>query len=161
MRGGEPLERAIGSLLRLRGYRLALAESCTGGLLGHRVTNVPGSSDYFEQGVVTYSDGAKTDLLGVPPETIAAHGAVSEATARAMAEGILRKSRAQVSAAITGIAGPSGGRPEKPVGTVFVAVAGPGGTRCQRHQFRGERESIKEQSTEAALALLKDYLEKG
>ena len=120
---GRPLEAVVGDLLRERGMTIAVAESCTGGLLASRLTDVPGSSDYVDRGVVCYSNRAKTELLGVPEALIAEHGAVSEPVARAMAEAIRARARTNVGIGITGIAGPGGGTPEKPVGTVAIAVA--------------------------------------
>ena len=129
---GESLEQAVGELLRARGWRIAFAESCTGGLATSRLTDVAGSSDYVDRSVVVYSNEAKTDLLGVPAALVAAHGAVSEPVVRAMAEGMLARSRAQVAVAITGIAGPGGGSDEKPVGTVWIGVASPNRARRVR-----------------------------
>ncbi len=143
------LERA-----RHAGLSLGAAESCTGGLVGGRITNVPGSSDVFAGGVVCYSNGLKTLLLGVPPELIATHGAVSEAVARAMAEGTRARIGVDVAVAVTGIAGPSGGTEEKPVGTVWFAVASPGGTESRRVIFHGSRREIRERAAQTALFLI-------
>ena len=152
------IEEEIGAILRERGMRLATAESCTGGLLGHLITNVPGSSDYYDRGVVTYSDAAKEELLGVARGILERHGAVSEEAARAMAEGLRRASRADVAVSITGIAGPSGGSRQKPIGLVYIALATPKGTRCIRNQFCGNREDIKRHSALKALELILHYL---
>lgn len=159
----ESLEAVVGGLLGQRRLTLSVAESCTGGLLGHRITNVPGSSAYFERGVLVYSNRAKEELLGVSSELLAAHGAVSGPVAEAMARGICRVSGTPVGLAITGVAGPEGGTPAKPVGTVFVALAYPGGAEVGRFRFDGTRESIKWQSTRAALDMLRRWLlkEKG
>ena len=155
---GESLEVVVGALLRERGLSVSTAESCTGGLVAHRLTNVPGSSRYVERGVVVYSNEAKTDLLGVPAELIRAHGAVSAPVAEAMARGACRIGGTACGVAITGIAGPDGGSPEKPVGTVFVGVASPAGVEVRRFRFAGGRESVKWQSAQAALDMLRRAL---
>jgi nicotinamide-nucleotide amidase len=141
-------ELAQGVLERLtaRGERLALAESCTGGLVAQLLTSVPGASAVFEVGTVVYGNDAKTALLGVPEALIAAHGAVSEPVARAMAEGARRLGSATWGLAVTGIAGPGGGTPEKPVGTVHLAIAGPDGTRTWARRFPGGRERVRKTS---------------
>ena len=148
----EKLAERLGSLLLERGEWLAAAESCTGGWLAQSVTAIAGSSAWFDRGFVTYSNGAKVDMLGVPESTLERHGAVSEAVARAMAQGVLAHSRADWSVAITGIAGPSGGSPEKPVGTVCFAWAGKdGGCEAQTCHFSGDRAAVREQSVWHAL----------
>ena len=148
----EKLAERLGSLLLERGEWLAAAESCTGGWLAQSVTAIAGSSAWFDRGFVTYSNGAKVDMLGVPESTLERHGAVSEAVARAMAQGVLAHSRADWSVAITGIAGPSGGSPEKPVGTVCFAWAGKdGGCEAQTCHFSGDRAAVREQSVWYAL----------
>jgi nicotinamide-nucleotide amidase len=134
---GESLEEVVGRLLKKQRKTLAVAESCSGGLVSHRLTNVPGSSEYFLEGAIAYSDAAKTDLLAVPPDLIGTHGAVSFPVARAMASGIRRRARADFGLAVTGIAGPAGGSPEKPVGLVFTALAWTGGSEVQRNLFLG------------------------
>jgi len=141
---------------RRRGLHIVTAESCTGGLVAGALTEIAGSSDVFERGLVTYSNEAKTELLGVPAALIASEGAVSEAVARAMAEGALARVRAAgLAVAITGIAGPGGGTPGKPVGLVFLAAARRGGaTLTERHVFGGDRRSVRLAALEAALALL-------
>jgi nicotinamide-nucleotide amidase len=154
----ETLESAAGRLLSDRQLTLSVAESCTGGLLGHRITNVPGSSAYFERGVVVYGNRAKEELLGVPRQTLATHGAVSRPVAETMARGICRASGSSFGLAITGIAGPDGGTRAKPVGTVFIALATPTGVEAHRFRFTGGRESIKWQSTQMALDLLRRHL---
>lgn len=156
----ERLEETVGRLLAAREWSLAVAESCTGGLIAHTVTNVPGSSAYFERAVVAYSNEAKTELLGVPTEMLEREGAVSADVARAMAEGMRSLADASVAVSATGIAGPAGGTPDKPVGLVYVALAGPGGeTRCEEHRFPGDRLGVKEATCRAALELLRRYLE--
>ena len=146
--------RVIGNLLRERGWTLAVAESCTGGLLARRITAISGASDYFDRGFITYSNQAKVDLLQVPAPLIEAHGAVSEPVARAMTEGALRQARSQAALAITGIAGPTGGAPEKPVGTVFIGCGVEGRVTVERYQLSGDREMIQERSAHAALIQL-------
>ena len=138
---------------------IAAAESCTGGLLTSRLTDVPGSSRYVERGVVTYANEAKIDLLDVPADAIAQHGAVSEAVALAMARGIRQRSSVDVGVGVTGIAGPGGGTPEKPVGTVAVAIAAAGESRSRMFRFHGEREQVKFQATKAALDMVRRMLD--
>jgi nicotinamide-nucleotide amidase len=152
---GSPLEAVVGRLLRQRGLTIAVAESCSGGLLASRLTDVPGSSDYVESGVVCYSNRSKVEWLGVSEALIAAHGAVSEPVARAMAAGIRGRANASVGVGITGIAGPGGGTIEKPVGTVAVAVALDGAEHVRTFQFFGGRDLVKFQSTQAALNMLR------
>jgi PncC family amidohydrolase len=154
---GEPL---IGLAERLqgiglgRGVTVAVAESCTGGLVADAITDVPGSSGYFLGGVVSYADAAKRDLLGVPAEVLAAHGAVSAQVARAMAEGARSRLAADVAAAVTGIAGPDGGSPSKPVGLTYVAVADADGVDVRRYVWEGDRIANKVASAVAVLELL-------
>ncbi|MEW5747299.1 MAG: nicotinamide-nucleotide amidohydrolase family protein [Candidatus Thermoplasmatota archaeon] len=152
------LPEEVGSALRAKGLTIAVAESCTGGRLGDMITSVPGSSDYFLGGVISYSDEAKVGLLGVSPESLEAEGAVSEAVARQMAEGARRAFGADVGVSTTGIAGPDGGSPSKPVGLVFIAASTEGGTVCSRHVFPGARDDVKTRSSESALALVRDLL---
>jgi PncC family amidohydrolase len=152
------VEEAIGALLTQQCLTLSTAESCTGGLLSHRITNVPGSSDYFLGGFVTYSNEAKETFLGVSHETLLSYGAVSEETAREMARGARQRMGADIAVSITGIAGPSGGTPEKPVGLVYIALSAPDAERCQRQVWHGDRTANKEQSAEAALKLIVSYL---
>jgi nicotinamide-nucleotide amidase len=145
----------LAGALRTRGLMLATAESCTGGLVAAACTAVAGSSDWFERGFVTYSNAAKTEMLGVDPALIAAHGAVSREVALAMVEGALAHSRASVAAAVTGIAGPSGATPGKPVGTVWLATARRGATgEAELLALQGDRAAIREQSVELALRRL-------
>jgi nicotinamide-nucleotide amidase len=134
------------------------AESCTGGLLAKMLTDIPGSSRYFQRGWITYSDQAKSEMLGVPAETISSHGAVSEEVVRAMADGARRKSSADFSLAISGIAGPDGGTPAKPVGTVCIALAHPAGLVARTFKFPGDREMIRDRSAKMALTLLRYHL---
>src|SRR5262249_33591327 len=148
---GRPLEAVVGQLLRDHRMTIAVAESCTGGLLASRLTDVPGRSDYVELGVVCYSNASKTDLAGVPPALVAEHGAVSEPVARAMAEGIRRRAGTSIGVGVTGIAGPGGGSEQKPVGTVSIAVAGDGDTRARTFQFIGGRDMVKFQASQSAL----------
>jgi nicotinamide-nucleotide amidase len=149
--GADTMEAVVGRLLAEQRLTLAVAESCTGGLVGHRITNVPGSSAYFLEGVVCYSDAAKRSVLGVAEKTIYAHGAVSEETAREMAVGVRRLAGSDLGLATTGIAGPEGGTPEKPVGTVCVALAWEGGAASRRYQLWGTRDWIKLLTSQIAL----------
>jgi nicotinamide-nucleotide amidase len=155
--GSDVLESAVGRLLALRDETVAVAESCTGGLLGARLTDVPGSSAYFLRGNVTYSNRAKVDLLGVPETLLDDYGAVSEAVARAMAEGCRQRAGADYAVSVTGIAGPTGGTPDKPVGLVFIGLATQGGVEVRRFLF-GEhltRSEIRDRSCKTALNLLR------
>ncbi len=148
----EPLVLALGQALRARGMRVATAESCTGGLIAAACTSVAGSSDWFERGFVTYSNAAKIALLGVDEALLQAHGAVSEPVARAMAEGALARAPVQRAVAVTGIAGPGGAVPGKPVGTVWLALAQSDGvTLAQRLQLAGDRAAVREATVTAAL----------
>jgi nicotinamide-nucleotide amidase len=157
-RDADSMERVVGRLLRERELTVSVAESCTGGLLGHRLTNVPGSSAYFERGVMAYSNRAKQELLGVPEAVLRAHGAVSAPCAEAMARGIVKASGSACGLAVTGIAGPDGGTREKPVGTVFIGVAVGEDVSTRRVRLDGDRASIKWQSTQVALDLLRRRL---
>lgn len=149
----EILAARLGRQLLERGQWLTAAESCTGGGLAHAVTAVAGSSGWFDRGFVTYSNAAKEDMLGVPETTLSRHGAVSEQTARAMAQGALTHSRADWAVAITGIAGPSGGSPDKPVGTVcFSWAEKDGGCEAQTCHFAGDRAAVRSQSVAHALS---------
>lgn len=149
----------LAGLLLQRGLRLATAESCTGGLIAATCTDLAGSSEWFERGLVTYSNEAKTEMLGVDPALIATHGAVSEPVARAMAAGALVHSRAQVSVAVTGIAGPGGGSDTKPVGTVWFAWGLPGGVRSEVQRFDGDRAAVRQATVRHALARLNQLLQ--
>ena len=154
----QTLEEQIGDLLSRRGWTLAVAESCTGGLVGHRITNVSGSSAYFEGGVISYSNEAKEHVLGVPLETLIDHGAVSRENALAMAKAARRLLGTDLAVSVTGIAGPTGGTPEKPVGLVYIGLAAEDAELTEKHIWAGDRESNKEQSAEAALKLILQYL---
>jgi nicotinamide-nucleotide amidase len=148
-------EREIGRLLTQRGHTLAIAESCTGGLISHRITNVPGSSNYFERAFVVYSNRSKTELLGVGPQVLRSCGAVSSDVARSMATGVREKAGADYGLAVTGIAGPISDESKKSVGLVYIAACGPDGVvRSKRYNFRGTRLQIKKQSADAALEFL-------
>ena len=152
---GRPIEAVVGDLLRAAGLTIAAAESCTGGLLMSRLTDVPGSSAYVDRGVVCYSDRAKVELLSVPAALIAEHGAVSEPVARAMSEGVRALAGSDVGIGITGIAGPGGGTPDKPVGTVVIAVSLPDNLWVRTFNFFGGRDMVKFQSTQAAMNMLR------
>jgi competence/damage-inducible protein CinA-like protein len=157
-RNGESLEEVVGALLAAKRLTLACAESCTGGLVGHRLTGVAGSSAYFLESAVVYSDAAKTARLGISRELLDRHGAVSAAAARAMALGVRRTSRADLGLAVTGIAGPGGGTARKPVGLVYFALAHARGVTAQREVFFGGRDQVKFQSSQKALNLLRKFL---
>jgi nicotinamide-nucleotide amidase len=152
---GRKLEEVVGELLRKAGWRIAAAESCSGGLLMSRLTDVPGSSDYVERGVVCYSNRSKIELAEVPAALIEQHGAVSEPVARAMAEGIRARAGTEVGIGITGIAGPGGGTTEKPVGTVVVAVSAGDALSVRTFKFFGNRDMVKFQSAQAAMNMLR------
>lgn len=156
------LEEEVGRLLGAAGSTVAVAESCTGGLLAERLTRMPGSSAYFLGGVVAYADRVKTALLGVADELIARDGAVSEQVARAMASGVRARVGSDWGIGITGIAGPGGGSRAKPVGRVDIALAGPGGQVVYRRvQLAGDREAVRQRAAELALELLRDRLRPG
>lgn len=157
-RDADTLESVVGRMLGARGERLATAESCTGGLLGGRVTAVAGSSAWFERGVVTYSNEAKTDLLGLPAPLVRTHGAVSQEVAEAMASRVRTMAGTTYGISITGVAGPGGGTPQKPVGTVFIGLAGPDGVEARGHRFGGGRAEIRALSVEVALDWLRRTL---
>lgn len=152
------LEEVLGEKLKTKRYTVATAESCTGGLIAHRITNVPGSSEYFSGGVVTYSNTAKMRLLGVRLESLETVGAVSEEVAREMASGARRLFGADVAVGVTGIAGPGGGTEGKPVGLVYVSVASARGAVVERNEFSGERTDVKSQTADRALQLLLEQL---
>ena len=143
-----------------RGWRMATAESCTGGMIAAACTSIAGSSDWFERGFVTYSNEAKLELLGVPPSLLAAHGAVSEPAARAMAEGALQRAPVQLAVAVTGIAGPGGAVPGKPVGTVWLACATAGRTESWHRLFAGDRAQVREATLHDALRALVEAAER-
>lgn len=141
----------VAQALRDRGHLMCTAESCTGGMIAAHCTDFAGSSEWFERGFVTYSNAAKQEILDVPAEILAQHGAVSEAVARAMAQGALRHAKAQWSVAVTGVAGPSGGSVEKPVGTVWIAWAGPDHLDSHCYLFEGDRQRVRQQTVDQAL----------
>ena len=152
------LSRLIGGALLEKGLKLALAESCTGGLLSSVITDTPGSSEYFQGSVVAYANEVKVSELGVKAATLKKHGAVSKETAREMAQGVRKAFHAGISASITGIAGPGGATARKPVGLVFIAVSNGGKTVVRKFLFKGGRTSIKRQSAEAALLMIAEAL---
>lgn len=156
---GSALEIIVGRLLKQCGMALAVAESCTGGLVSHRVTNVPGSSAYYRGSVTAYSNEIKELLLHVQRDTLERYGAVSGQTAREMAQGVRQALCADIGVSVTGIAGPDGGTPEKPVGLVYVALAAPDGEWVERHMWSGDRWENKARSADAVLDLLRRYLE--
>jgi len=153
----DTLETVAGQALRAAGWTLALAESCTGGLIASRIVNVPGSSEYFLGSVVAYSNDAKVSLLGVPPDVLATHGAVSAPVAEAMAVGAMRRVGATLGVSVTGIAGPGGGTPEKPVGLVYIGLARGDWTEVHRLQLGGDRERIRWHTSQAALDLIRRH----
>ena len=155
------LAREVQAACLANGLTLATAESCTGGLISHVLTEVPGSSAYFMGGVVCYSDKAKASLLGVPETTLTRYGAVSAQAARAMAMGARARVGADLAVAVTGIAGPAGGTPDKPVGLTFIALAAPHGTRLERYVWSGGRGANKRSSAQAALRLVLAWLATG
>jgi nicotinamide-nucleotide amidase len=158
LRALEAEVKALGIALRARAWMLATAESCTGGLVAAACTALAGSSDWFERGFVTYSNAAKCEQLSVPAELIACHGAVSAEVACAMAEGALAHSHAQLALAVTGIAGPTGAAPGKPVGTVWLALARIGDpARCELLQLHGDRAAVRAQTVQHALARLREW----
>ena len=154
----DSLEIEIGRLLHQRKLRLGLAESCTGGLVGHRVTNIPGSSEYFMGGVISYSYESKVSVLGVSWDTLHAFGAVSQNTVLEMARGAKRILDVDIAVSISGIAGPGGGLPDKPVGTTWVGLVANDGEWAREFRFNGDREQNKAYSADAALQMLSDYL---
>lgn len=152
------MEIEIGKLLLEKKYTISCAESCTGGLLTDRLTNVPGSSAYVKGAVVAYSNEVKINILHVKEETIENFGAVSEQTATEMAEKVRQVLKTDIGVSITGLAGPGGGTPAKPVGTVFIGISGPNGDKVEKFQFNGTRTDVKEKVVEAALVLIQVYL---
>ena len=154
--------KLLGAALSASGKTVAVAESCTGGLLGGAITSIPGSSRYFSGGVLAYADSAKISVLAVPPAMIAARGAVSRDVALAMAEGVLSLFPADLAIAVTGVAGPGGGSRGKPAGTVWVAVVTPGGVRyAHRFRFSGGREAVRRETVRASLGAAIDVLRSG
>jgi len=154
----KPLEEQIGELLLARGWFLALAESCTGGLVSHRITNIPGSSGYYLGGITAYANEAKMRLLGVRLETLERYGAVSRETALEMARGARQTLKADISMSISGIAGPGGETPGKPVGLTWIGLSAPSWENAWSYVWLGDRLRVKEQSAEQLLLLLQDYL---
>lgn len=153
------LEKEIGVRLHQQGLKLALAESCTGGLIGNRITDVPGSSEYFMGGVVAYAYEAKVSLLGVSWDTLNTRGAVSRETVLEMARGARRVLDTDIAVSVSGIAGPGGGTPEKPVGTTWIALVEKDGEWAREFHFGGNRDEIKDAAADAALQMLLDYLQ--
>jgi nicotinamide-nucleotide amidase len=144
-------EAAVVSFYRERKLKLALAESCTGGMIAARITSIPGASDIFNGAIVCYANDVKRDLLGVPKGILETEGAVSASCAKAMAEGARNSLKSDIAVSVTGIAGPGGGTPAKPVGCVFIGIATPGAVSAERHLFTGDRDQIRQQAAEAAL----------
>ena len=157
-RTAHDLAAAAGRGLAARGWRLAVAESCTGGRLGDTVTNVVGSSAWFAGGIIAYADAVKIGLLGVPAAMLIEHGAVSAPVAAAMAAGARARTGADIALAVTGITGPGGGSPAKPVGTVYIGLATPSGVQTVHHRWSGDRDANKQASVVAALQMLDQYL---
>jgi nicotinamide-nucleotide amidase len=157
--GQDTLEEVVGRMLRERGLTVAVAESCTGGLIGYRLTQVPGSSAYVDRGALCYSNQAKTDMLGVPAHLIEQHGAVSREVAAAMAQGMRERSGASVALSITGIAGPGGATETKPVGLVYIGLdGGPDNSMTKEFRFHGDRSLIRQRAAQAALDVLRRWL---
>jgi nicotinamide-nucleotide amidase len=156
--GATPLEEVVSEALVEKGWRIAAAESCTGGLLSKRLTDVPGSSRYVERGFVTYSNDSKQQLLGVSAQDLEAHGAVSPQVAEQMAQGARKKAKVDVGVGITGIAGPDGGSEQKPVGTVFIAISSALGEAVKHHRFMGTRATVRERAAQTALDMLRRHL---
>lgn len=147
----EGLAKQVGQFLLEKGWKLVIAESCTGGGLGEQITSISGSSKWFDRGFITYSNQAKIEMLGVSPKTLEEHGAVSEETVLEMAAGALKQSRAQLSIAISGIAGTDGGTPDKPVGTVWIGWATATNARAEKYLLSGDRQAIRRQAIEISL----------
>ena len=153
------IEEQVLELLSKHGLSISFAESCTGGLLSHRITNIPGSSRCYLGSVVSYSNDVKNKLLGVAEETLKEHGAVSRQCATEMADGVRKLLCSDIGVSITGIAGPGGGTQEKPVGLVYIALSSKDGTECKKFNFSGNRKENKKSSADAALAMLEAYFE--
>lgn len=153
------IEKRIGKMLKERGLKIAVAESCTGGLISSRITDISGASDYFEAGITTYSNESKIRLLNVPEDIIDRYGAVSEETAKAMAEGVKKTVHADIGVSVTGIAGPTGGTEGKPVGTVFIGLATKKATYVRKFFFDGNRLEIRRKTSDAAFMIVEEYLE--
>jgi competence/damage-inducible protein CinA-like protein len=157
--GARTIEDVVGEALVEKGWRLATAESCTGGLLARRLTDVPGASRYFERGFVTYSNQSKMELVGVQAAALEAHGAVSAPVAEQLARGARERAKVEMGASITGIAGPDGGSEEKPVGTVFIGISSPRGDAVRQFRFMGTRKTVRERAAQTALDLLRRELQ--
>jgi nicotinamide-nucleotide amidase len=155
----DTLTQRLAAQLLAKEQSVCTAESCTGGLIAKTFTDLAGSSDWFDRGFVTYSNAAKSEMLGVPPAVIEEYGAVSEVVANAMASGALHHSAADYAVAVTGVAGPGGGSDEKPVGTVWIGVASKHQVNARLHRFDGDRQAVREATLQAAIAALLDLLE--
>ena len=155
---GQPMEEVVGALLKQRRLKLSVAESCTGGLIGARITNIAGSSEYFERAAVTYSNPAKTEMLGVPGALLERYGAVSSEVAAAMARGIRQAAKTDLGLSVTGIAGPDGGTEQKPVGLVYTAIASAQGVKTNEHRFLGNREQVRMKASQMALDMVRRHL---
>ncbi|HSA77600.1 MAG TPA: competence/damage-inducible protein A [Nitrospirota bacterium] len=155
---GQPMEEVVGALLKQRRLKLSVAESCTGGLIGARITNIAGSSEYFERAAVTYSNPAKMEMLGVPGALLERSGAVSSEVAAAMARGIRQAAKTDLGLSVTGIAGPDGGTEQKPVGLVFTAIASAQGVKTDEHRFLGNREQVRMKASQMALDMVRRHL---
>ena len=153
------IEKRIGKMLKERELKIAVAESCTGGLISSRITDISGASDYFEAGITTYSNESKIRLLNIPEDIVDRYGAVSEETAKSMAEGVKKTVHADIGVSVTGIAGPTGGTEGKPVGTVFIGLATKQATYVRKFFFDGNRLEIRRKTSDAALMLVAEYLE--
>jgi nicotinamide-nucleotide amidase len=153
------MEEVVGLYLVMKDATISVAESCTGGMVAERLTRVPGSSRYFQSGVVTYSNQSKIDLVGVPPLLMQMEGAVSREVAVGLAESVRERTQTTIGVGVTGIAGPDGGSVEKPVGTVHIAVSGPGSTDHRQFLFPGSRERVRWQAAQAALDMVRRHLE--
>ena len=148
----------VSNFLKEKKISIAVAESCTGGLIAHTLTNISGSSDYFDRGIVSYSNESKIELLGVSENILKKYGAVSEQVVKQMAEGIRKKSKVDIGLATTGIAGPTGGTKEKPIGLVFISISNKEKTIVKKYQFSGDRLKNKESACNAALKILMDFI---
>lgn len=157
----QDLVEKLSVMLKDRGMTMATAESCTGGMIAAAMTDRPGSSAVFERGFVTYSNNSKTEMLGVPADLIETHGAISREVAQAMAKGALDRSRADVAVSVTGIAGPDGGTPDKPVGLVYIGYGDKKSIDVREHRFSGDRISVRKQATETTLCCLAYFLRGG
>ena len=155
---GQPMEEVVGALLKQRRLKLSVAESCTGGLIGARITNIAGSSEYFERAAVTYSNPAKTEMLGVPGALLERYGSVSSEVAAAMARGIRQAAKTDLGLSVTGIAGPDGGTEQKPVGLVYTALASAQGVKTNEHRFLGNREHVRIKASQMALDMVRRHL---